>query len=125
LRGIARVEEVVIRHGERLRVDGSISQPGVALSRGPFRAVDVSPELLGATLWLEQGPGLRPILLPLALGTAAALMATAGATTLLFHHWIGAAAGAKSIVSGMTGAWRSAGAPGVFKAAKIPRARWP
>jgi hypothetical protein len=89
LRGTVRVEEVVIRQGEALEAEGVLSDPGAALSRGPFRTVDIPPELLEVTLRLETGLSLRPVLLPWALGTAAALMGSMGVGTVLFHWWEG------------------------------------
>lgn len=85
LRGVVRVEEVVIREGESLEAEGVLADPGAALSRGPARLIDAPPELLQATLRLETGLSLRPVLLPWALGTAAALLGSVGVGTLIVH----------------------------------------
>ncbi len=83
LRGTVRVEEVVLRDGEALEAEGVLTDPGAALSRGPFRTIDAPLELLQATLRLVSGPILRPVLLPWALGTAAAVLGTVGVGALL------------------------------------------
>lgn len=89
LRGNLRVEEVIIRPGEALAADGVLCDPSAALSHGPFRTIDAPLELLEVTLRLETGLSLRPMLLPWALGTAAALLSTVGVASVLMHWWEG------------------------------------
>lgn len=86
LRGTVRVEEVVIRHGEALEAEGVLSDPGAALSRGPFRSIDAPAELLSPTIRLETGLSLRPVILPWALGTAAALLTSTGIGAAIVHY---------------------------------------
>jgi hypothetical protein len=87
LRGVVRVEEVVVRSGEEVAATGVLADPSAALSRGPFRTIDAPLELLGATLRLENGLSLRPVMLPWVLGTAAALLGGMGAASAIFHRW--------------------------------------
>jgi hypothetical protein len=89
LRGRVRVEEVLIRQGEALSAEGVLTDPAGALSHGPFRTIDAPLELLAATLRLENGLSLRPIILPWVLGAAAAMLGTLGAATALLHWWDG------------------------------------
>jgi len=89
LRGMVRVEEVVIRHGDALQADGVLVDPGAALSRGPFRGIDAPAELLQPTLRMKAGLSLRPVILPWALGTAAALLGTMSVGAWLLHLWEG------------------------------------
>jgi hypothetical protein len=89
LAGVVRVEEVIVRAGESVEAVGVLADPAAALSRGPFRTIDAPLELLGATLRLETGLGLRPVMLPWVLGTAAALLGSMGAATALLHRWGG------------------------------------
>jgi hypothetical protein len=113
LRGAVRVEEVVIRAGEAVQASGVLADPGAALSRGPFRTIDAPLELLQPTLRLEGGLSLRPMLLPWALGAAAALLGTVGAATLL-HWW-----------EGPVKRPYSSGMPGDVGVRKVPRPHWP
>jgi hypothetical protein len=111
LRGTVRVEEVIIRPGELLEADGVLSDPSAALSRGPFRTIDAPMELLQATLRLEQGLGLRPVmLLPYALGAAAALAGAVGTVSALFHF---------------VGKHTPASMPAEIGTVKIKRSHWP
>lgn len=77
LHGRVRVEEVLLRHGEDVEAEGVLLDPGAALSRGPLRAVDLPPELVEATVRVV-GSTLGPVLLPWALGTAAAVLGAVG-----------------------------------------------
>ncbi len=113
LSGDVRVEEVIVRPGENVEASGVLADPSAALSRGPFRTIDAPLELLQPTLRMETGLSLRPVLLPWALGAAAALLGTVGATTL-FHWWEGQAR--RSVPAG--------GAVDIG-ARKIPRFHWP
>jgi hypothetical protein len=78
LRGLVYVEEVMIRIGESLSVEGILEDP--AEGQGPFRAADRGMELLDATVRLETR-NIGPALLPWALGTVAALMGGMGMAT--------------------------------------------
>lgn len=82
LRGLVRVEEVLIRQGEELVAEGILCDPSAALARGPFRGIDAPCELMEVTLRLGS-LSLRPNLLPWALGTAAALLGTVSAAAAL------------------------------------------
>jgi hypothetical protein len=84
--GQLSVEEVVLRIGDEIVADGILEDPG-ALSCGPFRAVDRELELLGATVRLPARVTLGPVLLPWALGTAAALLGGVGAATWAAWHF--------------------------------------
>jgi hypothetical protein len=121
LRGIVRVEEVLVRHGEAVEVTGFVYDPSPALSRGPFRTVDTPAELMHAVIRLD-GPGLRPTLvpalLPWAFGTAAALFGAAAAVAVVteaVRHLAPLSAAAKL---------SRPIAPAVGPA-KIPHPRWP
>jgi hypothetical protein len=113
LRGDVRVEEVVIRPGETVEATGVLADPSAALSRGPFRTIDAPLELLQPTLRMETSLSLRPVLLPWALGAAAALLGTMGAATVL--HWWEAHARRPSFP----------GAPVDIGSRKVPRPHWP
>ncbi len=89
LRGAVLVEEVVIKHGEALEAEGMLTDPATALSRGPFRSVDLPPELLEPVIRLGSALSLRPVILPWALGTAAALLGSVGVGAAVAHWWKG------------------------------------
>jgi hypothetical protein len=76
--GPVSVEEVVIRPGDTLEAQGILDD--VAEAEGPFRAASRGLELFDATLNLESR-SLAPVLLPWALGTAAALLGGMGLAT--------------------------------------------
>jgi hypothetical protein len=80
LAGPLSVEEVLIRPGEALSAEGIISDLDAAVGAGPLRGTSRGPELLDATVTLES-KSLAPVLLPWALGTAAALMSGMGLAT--------------------------------------------
>jgi hypothetical protein len=73
--GPVSVEEVVIRAGDTLEAHGILDD--IAEAEGPFRAASRGLELFDATLSLESR-SLAPVLLPWALGTAAALLGGMG-----------------------------------------------
>jgi len=79
LRGPLTVEEVLIRHGEGLAAEGILDDPS-ALGDGPFRAVARALTLTEATV-RTGARSLAPVLLPWALGTAAALLGGMGLAT--------------------------------------------
>jgi hypothetical protein len=76
--GPVSVEEVVIRAGDTVEAHGILDD--VAEAEGPFRAASRGLELFDATLNLESR-SLAPVLLPWALGTAAALLGGMGLAT--------------------------------------------
>lgn len=75
--GQLSVEEVTLRAGEEIVAEGMLEQP-LATPAGPFRGVDRELELLDATVRLPARVTLAPVLLPWALGTAAALLGGVG-----------------------------------------------
>jgi hypothetical protein len=77
-RGALSVEETVIRAGDTLEADGILQD--LSLGAGPFRAAAQGLELLEATVRLPSR-SLGPVLLPWALGTAAALLGGMGLAT--------------------------------------------
>ncbi|HSZ82066.1 MAG TPA: hypothetical protein VLA14_07290 [Polyangia bacterium] len=80
LAGPLSVEETLIRPGEALSAEGVISDLDAAVGAGPLRGTSRGPELLDATVVVET-KSLGPVLLPWALGTAAALMSGMGLAT--------------------------------------------
>lgn len=76
LAGAVSVEEVVIHQGEDLSAEG-ILEDAAACGEGPFRATARGLELLDATV-RTSSRSLAPVLLPWALGTAAALLSGMG-----------------------------------------------
>jgi hypothetical protein len=80
LAGPLVVEEVLIRAGEPLSAEGIISDLDAAMGAGPFRGATRGPELVEALITVESR-SLAPVLLPWALGTAAALMSGMGLAT--------------------------------------------
>jgi hypothetical protein len=80
LAGPLVVEEVLIRAGEALSAEGIISDLDTAVGAGPFRGTTRGPELVDAIVTVESR-SLAPVLLPWALGTAAALMSGMGLAT--------------------------------------------
>jgi hypothetical protein len=80
LAGPLVVEEVLIRAGESVCAEGIISDLDAAMGAGPFRAATRGPELVDALITVES-KSLGPVLLPWALGTAAALMSGMGLAT--------------------------------------------
>ncbi|HVU51920.1 MAG TPA: hypothetical protein VHL80_14585 [Polyangia bacterium] len=78
LAGPLVVEEVMIRAGEALSAEGIICDLDAAA--GPFRGTTRGPELVEALVTVES-KSLAPVLLPWALGTAAALMSGMGLAT--------------------------------------------
>jgi hypothetical protein len=77
-RGALSVEEVVIRPGELLSADGVLQD--LSFGAGPFRSAAQGLELLDAKVRLPSR-SLGPVLLPWALGTAAALLGGMGLAT--------------------------------------------
>lgn len=91
LEGALCVEEILVRPGEEMVADGILenSEGGAA----PFRSTADGHELLGALVRLPGRSALGPVLLPWALGTAAALLGGvsavgwAAAHAELFPRW--------------------------------------
>jgi hypothetical protein len=86
LLGRVRVEEVVLRPGEALEVEGVLVDPA-AVGAGPYRTAQGEPELHEAIVRVQVSGGLRPTLLPWALGAAAVLLGATGAATVLSKLW--------------------------------------
>jgi hypothetical protein len=81
--GAISVEEIVIRTGDALDVEGVLED--ATLDAGPFRSLEGNLELLDATVRLRSA-SLGPALLPWALGTAAAVLAGMGLATWAAWH---------------------------------------
>ncbi len=75
--GQLSVEEVILRAGQEIVAEGILEEPMGTWS-GPFRCVEREIELLSATVRLPARATLGPLLLPWALGTAAALLGGVG-----------------------------------------------
>jgi hypothetical protein len=78
LAGPLVVEEVLVRAGEALSAEGIVSD--LDADAAPFRGTTRGPELVEAIVTVES-KSLGPVLLPWALGTAAALMSGMGLAT--------------------------------------------
>jgi len=76
LSGALGVEEIILRPGDEIVAEGLLE--GFDGEAGPFRAPDREHELLGALVRLPTRNALGPVLLPWALGTAAAVMGGVG-----------------------------------------------
>lgn len=91
LSGSLGVEEIILRPGDEIVAEGMLE--GFDGEAGPFRAPARQHELLGALVRLPAHRALGPVLLPWALGTAAAVMggvgvaAWAAARFNLFPHF--------------------------------------
>ena len=76
LSGSLGVEEIILRPGDEIVAEGMLE--GFEGEAGPFRAPAREHELLGALVRLPAHRALGPVLLPWALGTAAAVMGGVG-----------------------------------------------
>src|SRR5262245_46607468 len=76
--GPLSVEEIAILPGDEVAASGTLLDP--PRDAGPFRTVERDPELLDATLTLA-GESLSQVLLPWAVGTAAAVIGGIGLAT--------------------------------------------
>jgi len=85
LLGALMVEEILVRPGELLVADGVLEDRDAGAA--PFRATADERELLGALVRLPGRNALGPVLLPWALGTAAALLGGMGAATWAATHF--------------------------------------
>ena len=75
------VEEVILRAGEEIVAEGILEgnpEEPWDVPAGPFRGVERELELFEATVRLPARAALAPVLLPWALGTAAALLGGVG-----------------------------------------------
>ncbi len=85
-RGQLSVEEVTLRAGEEIIAEGFLEQPqGAAMA--PFRGVAHELELFEATVRLPARVALAPVLLPWALGTAAAVLGGVGVAAWAAQHF--------------------------------------
>ncbi|MEO8212674.1 MAG: hypothetical protein ABI560_05755 [Myxococcales bacterium] len=75
--GHLSVEEVTLRAGEEIVAEGILEETW-DVPAGPFRSVARELELFEATVRLPARAALAPVLLPWALGTAAALLGGVG-----------------------------------------------
>lgn len=82
LEGRVHVEEVAVRPGEALEVEGVLLPE--SSDELPFRGVELPTEIAEAVVRLPDR-GRRPNLLPWALGTAAALASSVGLLTTVAH----------------------------------------
>jgi hypothetical protein len=80
LAGPVSVEETIIKLGESLNADGVVVDLDAAVGAAPTRGTSRGPELHHALVVVET-KSLGPVLLPWALGTAAALMGGMGLAT--------------------------------------------
>ena len=78
-RGVVSVEEMLIRSGEVVTADGVLQDLG--FGAGPFRAPAQSLELCEATVRIPSRSLAPAVLIPWALGTAAALFGGMGLAT--------------------------------------------
>jgi hypothetical protein len=85
LTGRISVEEITLRAGDEVTASGVLEDAGVGAS--PFRRVSLGLELFDATVRLPSRVGLASALVPLAIGTAAALLGSAGAAVWATWHY--------------------------------------
>jgi hypothetical protein len=81
--GVLSVEEVAIHPGDEIDASGTLFDP--RQDAGPFRTVEREPELVDATLTVA-GETLGQVLLPWAVGTAAAFLGGIGLATWAAWH---------------------------------------
>ena len=82
--GVLSVEEIAIQPGDELDAAGTLFDP--RHDAGPFRTVEQEPELVDATLTVA-GETLGQVLLPWAVGTAAAFLGGIGLATWAAWHF--------------------------------------
>jgi hypothetical protein len=85
LTGRVSVEEITLRAGDEVTAMGVLEDPDGEAS--PFRRVSRGLELFDATVRLPSRVGLGSALVPLAIGTAAALLGSAGAAAWATLHY--------------------------------------
>jgi hypothetical protein len=81
--GVLSVEEIAIHPGDEIEASGTLFDP--RHDAGPFRTVEREPELVDATLTVA-GETLGQVLLPWAVGTAAAFLGGIGLATWAAWH---------------------------------------
>jgi hypothetical protein len=81
--GVLSVEEIAIHLGDEVEASGTLFDP--RHDAGPFRTVEREPELVDATLTVA-GETLGQVLLPGAVGTAAAFLGGIGLATWAAWH---------------------------------------
>jgi len=82
--GVLSVEEVALQAGDEIDAAGTLFDP--RHDAGPFRTVEHEPELYDATLTMA-GETLGQVLLPWAMGTAAAVLGGIGLATWAAWHY--------------------------------------
>lgn len=87
LAGALGIEETLLRPGDAILAEGVLEEADGA---GPFRATVRERELVGALVRTADRASLAPVLLPWALGTAAALLGGVGmaAWAANHFHWV-------------------------------------
>jgi hypothetical protein len=85
LSGALGVEEILLRAGDEIVAEGLLE--GQVGDAGPFRAPAHEHELLGALVRLPSRSALAPVLLPWALGTAAAVLGGIGVAAWAAAHF--------------------------------------
>jgi hypothetical protein len=85
LSGELGVEEIILRPGDEIVAEGLLE--GFDGEAGPFRDAAHENELLGALIRLPARNTLGPVLLPWALGTAAAVMGGMGVAAWAAAHF--------------------------------------
>jgi hypothetical protein len=110
LSGALGIEETLLHPGDAILAEGLLEElDGIA---GPFRATMRERELVGALVRTVDRASLAPVLLPWALGTAAALLGGVGmaAWAASHSHWLARAHDA--VVSPVTTPTLEMGPPG-------------
>ena len=82
--GVLAVEEIAIQAGDEIDAVGTLLDP--RHDAGPFRTAAHEPELIDATLTVA-GETLGQVLLPWAMGTAAAVLGGIGLATWAAWHY--------------------------------------
>jgi hypothetical protein len=85
LSGALGIEETLLRPGDEILAEGILETPDGAA--GPFRGAARERELLGALVRTVDRAALGPVLLPWALGTAAALLGGVGLAAWAASHF--------------------------------------
>ncbi len=122
LAGPLLVEEVLIRAGEAVSAEGIISDLDAAVGAGPFRGTTRGPELVDAIVTVES-KSLAPVLLPWALGTAAALMSGMGLAT--YAAWRAHLLTRSALPAAVVRLPRLFSAHAQLQPPELPHPRWP
>jgi hypothetical protein len=112
--GVLSVEEIAIHPGDELEASGTLFDP--RHDAGPFRTVEREPELVDATLTVA-GETLGRVLLPWAVGTAAAFLGGIGLATWAAWHVHARQTACHSV--------RVGNAPTYLERAQLPHPRMP